>query len=164
MTSDQAARAVFRVEKRRLAATLTLSNGEIVRGFFFLGSSATRQGQERVDELLNIQPGFFPFERHEDASSHVVLYNRNHVVLVELSEHQARTVPGYEVAAKHRVLVILSNNQRIGGSVPVHLPKGHDRLSDWARDPIAFRYVETDAVTLLVNVQHITGLIEVDAQ
>lgn len=147
-----------------MAATLTLSSGELVRGFFFLGSSATRQGQERVDELLNSEPGFFPFERHEDAASQVVLYNRNHVVLVELSEHQARTVPGYEVAAKHRVVVILSNNQHIGGTVPVHLPKGHDRLSDWARDATPFRYVETDAATLLVNVQHITGIIEVDAQ
>jgi hypothetical protein len=164
MTSDAAARAAFRVEKRRMPAILTLSNGELVRGCFFLGSSATRQGQERVDELLNIQPGFFPFERDEDGATHVVLYNRNHVVLVELSENQARAVPGYEVATKHRVVVILSNHQRIGGTVPVHLPKGHDRLSDWARDPIAFRYVETDSSTLLVNVQHITGIIEVDAQ
>ena len=105
-----------------------------------------------------------PFERHQEGVAEVMLYNRDHVVLVELSEPQGRLVPGYEVAAKHTVLVVLSNNRRIAGVVSVHRPKGHDRLSDWARDSIPFRYVETDSVNLLVNVRHITGIVEVGAQ
>ena len=38
---------------------------------------------------------------------------------------------------------------------------GRDRLSDWARQPETFRYVETDEATLLVNVAHIIEVSEI---
>lgn len=162
MMTDAAARAAFRVEKLRVEATITLSNGQTAHGFFFLGSSARRLGRERVDELLNAESAFFPFERYGRDETQVVLYNRDHIVFIQLVENEARMVPGYEVAAKHRVSVLLSNGHRINGTVPVHLPKGYDRLSDWARDPMIFRYVETDDATLLVNVRHVASILEVD--
>ena len=48
----------FRVEKSRAEATLTLSNGMSVRGFFFVsGNSRTHQGPESVKDVLNSETG-----------------------------------------------------------------------------------------------------------
>jgi hypothetical protein len=160
MMSRTTDRADFRIEKVRVAATLTLSNGERLTGSLFLGADARRQGRERVDELLNGEPGFLPFERDQAMRPQVALYNRDHIVLLEFFENDARTVPGYEVATRHHVSVVLSTNQRFSGLVSVHQSQSYDRLSDWARDPTTFRYVETDVATLLVNAGYITALIE----
>jgi hypothetical protein len=44
--------------------------------------------------------------------------------------------------------------------VSVFRPQGHDRLSDFARSPEMFRYLETPEITYLVNVRHIVHLSE----
>ena len=43
-----------------------------------------------------------------------------------------------------------------------HLPPGHDRVSDWARDAVSFRYLETDDATVIVNVKHVTEVTEIE--
>jgi hypothetical protein len=45
--------------------------------------------------------------------------------------------------------------------VRVYRPSGRDRLSDWARQPEAFRYVEAADTTFLVNAAHIVDISEV---
>jgi hypothetical protein len=144
----------YAVEKRRVAATLLLSNGHVVRGSFFLGDCA--DGFELVGDLVNSAAAFFPFERMDAGIARIVLYNLAHVVLITLAEDEARRVPGYEVARPHAVSLLLSNAQRIVGIVHAYLPAGRDRVSDWASDEVTFRYVETAAATVLVNVQHVS--------
>jgi hypothetical protein len=152
----------FRFEKQRVDAAITLSSGLSTRGCFFTaGSSAHHVGPERIGELLNSGSGFFPFELQEGASARTVLYNRDHVVLVGLRENEAAQDPGYTVATRRFVSILLSSGQRVVGSVRVRLPAGRDRLSDWARQTDAFRYLETRDVTLLVNVAHIVDVSEV---
>ena len=46
----------------------------------------------------------------------------------------------------------LSNGLRISGAVRIYMPEGRDRVSDWARHPDRFRYIESGDQTLLVNV------------
>jgi hypothetical protein len=147
----------FRVEKTKTDAVILLSDGESVRGYFFVAHASPRSsGPELVGELLNAEAGFFPFELHDDKSgAQTVLYNRHHVVTVALADAEARRDPGYEVARQRFVSVLLSNGARISGSVRVYRPEGRDRLSDWARQAEVFRYIETDTVTMLVNVAHI---------
>jgi hypothetical protein len=43
----------------------------------------------------------------------------------------------------------------VEGRVRVHRPSGRDRLSDYARLPETFRYVETEGGTVIVNADHI---------
>src|SRR4249919_1800345 len=94
----------FRVAKRKVEATLTLSTGQTVRGHFFLGDSTVAgEGPERVDDLLNHTPGFFPFERLDGGFPRIVLYSTAHVCMVSLLVPAAREVPGYEVAPVRRV-------------------------------------------------------------
>ncbi len=153
----------FRVEKRREAAEITLSTGAIMAGHFFLsGSSQLHAGPERVGDLLNLEPGFFPFEAPNGETS---LINRAHVIKVVLPEHviEAQLDDGYDLATRRRVAMLLSNGEKVTGQVAVYRPAGHDRLSDYAHIDDRFRYVEQSDRTLLINSQHIVSLLEVTA-
>jgi hypothetical protein len=143
----------LRIEKQRSDAVIILANGASVAGHFFLAqASPTSSGRERVGELLNGESGFFPFE---DEDGDTVLYNREHVVTVEVFDEEARRDAGYGVARERRVSLSLSNGQQLRGTVRVYRPEGRDRLSDWARHAPRFRYLETTYSTFLVNVDHI---------
>jgi hypothetical protein len=153
----------FRVEKRRVAASVILANGDTVRGSFFVAcGSPYHEGPERVGELLNADSGLFPLERSDVGRPRTVLYNRSAVVAVSLADPEARRVPGYDLATRRAVSLLLSTNLRITGAVCIYRPEGRDRLSDWARDKSTFRYVETEEATLLVNVHHIVEVGELE--
>jgi hypothetical protein len=81
--------------------------------------------------------------------------------MVELAEDEARSDSGYAVARRQAVSLLLSSGQRITGVVHVHRPEGHDRLSDWTRQPGRFRYVETTSGTCLLNASHIVEVSEI---
>ena len=155
----------FHVEKRKLEATLSLTTGQTVRGYFFLGdSSVIHEGPERVDDLLNHASGFFPFERLDGGFPRVVLYNTAHVCTVSLLVPAAREVPGYEVAPVRRVSLLLSTGHQVSGQIRVYLPHGSERVSDWARDAVTFRFIETAGATLLVNIHHVAEIIELESK
>lgn len=79
----------FRVEKTKADAVITLSDGVAVRGrFFVVASTANDWGPERIKDLLNAEPGFFPFEVGDAGHSRTVLFNRRHVVMVTLAGHE----------------------------------------------------------------------------
>ncbi len=157
-----AATSEYRVEKRRTQALVRLSSGALSQGCFFIaGGSARHDGPERVWDLLNSETGFFPFEVQDESGPRTVLYNRLHVVTVALSDDEASREPGYAVATRRRVRMLLSTNERVTGTVRVYRPEGRDRLSDWSRQPETFRYVETDDLTLIVNAIHIVEVSEV---
>jgi hypothetical protein len=152
----------FRVEKERVDALITLSNGDTAPGHFFVAkASAHTAGPERVGELLNAEPGFFPFETLDGPKTRTVLYNRRQVIMVALADNEASRDPGYDVATERRVSVLLSNGQRVAGSIRVYRPEGRDRLSDWARHTDTFRYIEMGETTLLVNIAHVIEVSEV---
>ena len=152
----------FRFEKQRVDATITASSGQTTRGFFFTaGASRHDASPERVGELLNGATGFFPFEVNDGQGMRTLLYNRAHVILVGLSDNEEARLPGYAVATRRFVSVLLSNGQRVVGFVRVYQPQGRDRLSDWTRQTDAFRYLETTDRMLLVNAAHIVDISEV---
>jgi len=106
--------SAFRVEKERAHAILTLSSGESAEGCFFLASPAPHgAGRERVGDLLNAATGFFPFEIHGTRSRRTALLNRSQVVTVALSDSEAGSVPGYEVATQRTVRLDLVGGRRI---------------------------------------------------
>lgn len=153
----------FRFEKRRAEAELTLSTGTRVKGAFFLaGSSAAHAGPERVGDLLNGEHGFFPFEL-AGGSPRTVLFNRAHVTAIALPPNaiEAQLDPGYDVATKRRVSILLSTGMRVAGTVSVYRPAGRDRLSDYAHVQEVFRYLETSDHTLIINSAHIVELMEI---
>jgi hypothetical protein len=162
--SAEAATSEYRFEKRRTQALVRLSSGEVAQGCFFIaGGSARHDGPERVWDLLNSESGFFPFELQGTPRPRTVLYNRVHVVSVSLSENEASREPGYAVARRRLVTMVLSTGERITGTVRVYRPEGRDRVSDWSRQPELFRYLETDDLTLIVNTMHVVEVSEVPA-
>jgi hypothetical protein len=150
----------YRVEKREAEAELTLATGAAVKGCFFLSaSSPTHAGPERVRDVLNAHSGFVPFKIENGLTA---LFNRAHIVLIRLPAQaiEAQFEPGYEVATRRVVSMLLSTGQRIAGTVSVYQPAGRDRLSDYARSGETFRYVETEHHTLIVNFAHMVELRE----
>lgn len=152
----------FRVEKSRAEATLTLSNGTSVHGCFFVaGNSRTHAGPERVNDVLNGETGFFPFEARRPEGPRTILYNRDHVVFVALADKdEPRRDPGHDVATERTVTMLMSNGTRLHGSVRVFRPQGRDRLSDFARAEETFRYLEAHNITYIINVHHVVELAE----
>ena len=129
----------FRIEKRRALAALTLTTGTTVPGCFFLsGSHAIHPGPERVADLSNAEAGL------------------SQVVAVTLLDDtiESQLDPGYAVATEREVRVLLSNGRFVQGRARVYRPTGRDRLSDYARIPEAFRYIETVDGTVIVNTAH----------
>jgi hypothetical protein len=152
----------FWVEKRREAADVTLVTGATLPGVFFLsGSSQLHAGPERVGDVLNFEPGFFPFECNGETS----LINRAHVLKVVLPPQmiEVELDAGYDVAKRRHVRILLTTGESITGDVVVFRPYGHDRLSDYAHGDERFRYVELADRTLLVNSAHIVALTEVQS-
>jgi len=158
----QADLSVYRFEKRRIDATVTLSSGACTRGCFFAaGDSLRHAGPERLIDLLNEESGFVPFEIRDALGIRTVLYNRIHILFIALEENDASLDPGYNVAKRRFVSILLSNGQSVAGAVRVYRPEGHDRLSDWTRQPETFRYLETSDMALLINSAHIVDVSEV---
>ena len=91
-----------------------------------------------------------------------VLYNRDHIVYVELVDNQeAQLDPGYDVATRRAVSMLCSNGARLTGVVSVHRPHGPrspERLRPVFREP--FRYLEIAERHLSVNVRHLVELVE----
>jgi hypothetical protein len=151
----------FRFEKRRADAVVTVTGAEPVRGCFFTVAGTTPyHAGERIADLLNAESGFFPFEMQTDSKPRTMLFNRVHVITVEIFDDEARRDPGYAVATRRDVSILLSNGQRISGAVRVYRPRDRDRLSDWTRQPETFRYLETPESTLIVNAAHIVAVTE----
>lgn len=142
---------------------MVLSNGDTVHGYFFAADgSPQHEGPELVGELLNRELRFFPFERTDAGTPRTVLYNHSTVVLVSLSEAEASRVPGYAVATRRLVSLLLSTKARIVGTIRIYRPEGRDRVSDWASEPTLFRYVETEHATLLINIEHIVEVSDLE--
>ena len=115
----------YRVEKRREAADVTLVTGVTLTGVFFLsGSSQLHTGPERIGDLLNLEPGFFPFECNGETS----LINRAHVLKVALPAQmiEAELDAGYDVATRREVKVLLTTGETLQGHVAVYRPPGRE--------------------------------------
>src|SRR5262249_35724947 len=113
MHEDGEPQSAYRFEKRRVEATVSLTGGDSMRGSFFVAG-------ERVGDLLNQDSGFFPFEIQTGAGMQTVLYNRPHVITVLVGESEAARAPGYAVAKRRDVWMMLSDGRRIRGVVRVY--------------------------------------------
>lgn len=152
----------YRFEKIQVPAELSLTRGTPVAGSFFVaGSAFDHDGPERVGDLLNGRTGLFlPFMRTDGSTA---LYNRAHIVIVRLGPgaRELEDDPGFAVAKKRRVTMLLSTGEEIAGIVPIYRPPGRDRLSDYSQFEEAFRYLVMADRTLLVNSAHIVELTEI---
>jgi len=153
---------MFRVQKRQVHATITLANGQNVRGCFFLSeSSADHAGPERVDELLNASERFVPFQLDtETGPPRVTLYNRTQIVLVHLPESEVALAhdPSYNIARPEPASLLLSNGDRLSGEIHVVGLTGHARLSDFT-NLRAFIYFEKPNQTVIVSLDHVIELV-----
>jgi hypothetical protein len=157
----------FHTQTSRVPGTLTLAGGDTVTGSFFVAAaSPTHHGPMRVKDLLNLEPGFFPFEVTDAGGARTHLFNRVHVVAATLaSAEEPRADAGYDLAVSRRVSLRLSTGAAVTGSIRIYQRPGHERTSDYARGwtTEAFRYLERESDTLIVNMAHVLQISEIDA-
>lgn len=149
---------LLRVDKQRVTATLTLTEGGRLAGALFLADlAATHAGRERLLDVLNGSPGFLPFETPADGAPRTVLINRAHITVVEAdcAERDLADDPAYQVAVKKSVDLRLEGGDQLSGVLRVVRPAGRDRLSDAVRDDVGFRYLETASGVLVINLAHV---------
>ena len=150
----------YRFEKERVRATLTLAPGTSVNGSFFVAAQTSmRQGRERVGDLLNAQPGFFRSSCTTAArcsSTARTWWPSRSTPSVSEAEQES----GYAGATQRQVEMLLSTGMRVKGIVGVYSAPGHERLSDYAQEPLEFRYLVTQKNTLIINAAHIVELTE----
>lgn len=153
---------MFRVQKRQVHATLTLANGQNVRGRFFLSESAAdHAGPERVDDLLNAPGRFLPFQLDtERGQPRVILFNRTQIILVRIPESEVALAhdPSYSMARPEPASLLLSNGDRMTGEIHVVGRSGHARLSDFG-NLRAFIYFEKPDQTVIVSLDHVIELV-----
>ena len=152
----------LRIEKHRIEATVTLSDGRSMQGCVFVSPfNATQTGPESVKDLLNDGPGFFPLELKAASGTAIHLLNRHHVLFVTLADdEELRQSSGAETAMRRPVTVVLDNGDRLDGFVPVARPRGRDRLSDHTRWGESFWYFEVPPTTMIVNANRVVELLE----
>ena len=150
------------IEKQRVEATVTLSDGRSMQGCVFVSAfNATHTGPESVKDLMNDGPGFFPLELKASDGAAIHLLNRQHVLFVTLAnDEELRQSADADVATRRSVTVVLDNGARLEGYVPVTGPRGRDRLSDHTRWGEAFWYLEVPPATVIVNANRVIELLE----
>lgn len=160
--STSLARSSLRFEKHRAPARITLTGGGRYDGCFFVaGGAARHDGPERVADLLEAAVGFVPFETTGVSGAETRVVNPAHIVVVALGEDEANRDPAYAIGRRQPVALRLSTGDLLIGAIRVSRPEGHDRLSDWTRQPDRFRYMETSEALLLVNTAHIVEVAEI---
>jgi hypothetical protein len=150
----------YRVEKRRVKATLVLATGSFVEGNFFLADTSPHHaGPERLVELLNGSSGFLPFEV-DDGGARVALYNRAQIALVRLAEMEIESQfdPSYSLAPRKSVSMLLATGAQITGDLHIVLRSESARLSDYATLDEPFRYLETTDTLYVVNFAHVVEI------
>ena len=154
----------FRVQKRQVHATLTLADGQKVRGSFFLSESAAdHAGPERVDDLLNAPGRFVPFQLGTGKEgTRVTLFNRARIVLVDIPEAEVALVhdPSYNMARPEPASLLLSNGDRMVGEIRVTGLSGHARLSDFTNQR-TFIYFEKPRQTVVVSLDHVVEIVPI---
>lgn len=152
----------LRFDKYRAHARIVLTDGREHDGWFFVAGAARHGGRERIVDLLESDSGFVPFEMAAGTGAETRLVNPRHLVYVALGAEEVDLHAQWVSGRRQPVALSLSNGTRLVGVVYVDRPEGHDRLSDWARQPDMFRYVESSDGLLLVNAAHVVDLTEID--
>jgi hypothetical protein len=148
----------FRIDKRRVQATVRLDGGTALEGAFqCAGQSSTHSGRETVADLLNACPRFVPF--FAAGSPAPVLVSTQAITLVELAiaERDDADDGWSEVRA---VTLALRDHGEIAGSLRVEAPEGHRRTLDVVNE--AGRFVLLDAGDRLLVVNLDRALIVAD--
>lgn len=116
-----------KIVKNRRQVLFALADGSEVEGMVFLSLyEATRQGPQRVGELLNGEEGFIPVET-ADGTVHLNVANIVFAATPLTEEGDDLMTLG----ERHRVRISTIGGRQIEGDVYVNLPHDRCRVSDY---------------------------------
>lgn len=146
----------FRVEKRRVAATVELDTGKKLEGAFLCSPrSALHAGRETVAELLNAAPRFVPFFAGEDTRHELI--NKRLIRLVHLGEADLPGDPELlaDFAEPRKVRLELDSGDALEGVTRVSAPVGHTRTLDLLNETGPFLHLDAGDDHQIVNLDFV---------
>jgi hypothetical protein len=117
----------LRIEKRRLAVSVTFMSGTRVDGELYVQASGHYHGQlEDAPEVLNAEEPFFPLALHNGDTILVAKDNVRNVAVArrDVHEDEALGIPT-------RVEVTLRDGERLNGSLIIEPVSGRSRILDY---------------------------------
>jgi hypothetical protein len=159
MSNSQFPPGSFRIDKRRVAATVRLDTGAALEGAFLCaGQTAGHSGRETVVDLLNGSCRFVPF--FPNRSSSPVLVSTRAIIVAELDASE-RDGAGDDWSETRSVTIMLRAQGEITGDVTIVAPVGHRRTLDLVNEGGSFVLLDAGARLLVVNLD--LALIVADA-
>jgi len=138
----------------RVAAVVTLANGEILPGQLHLQAAVARHsGQETPIEMLNRDEGFFPIT-FDDGT--VCFLSRAQVASVTCEWPEDDALEEIEASAHPIQLeVVLVSGESFEGQANVILPAPRSRPLDYVNSLRPFFVLRTESGPRLINRQHV---------
>ena len=163
MFSGDDAMNAYRVETKRRSVSLTMANGEALRGHVFIHSSPHRPYEpEDAAELFNADEPFFPLEL-DDGTVRLVAKARVAEVLISRDAETAGQESLQPASPTASVEVNLSGGERRTGMLRLDAPPGRERAVDVLNDLTArFLTLHSDHEARLINRAFINHVRTVD--
>jgi hypothetical protein len=143
--------ARFRLETVKKKVTVHCSDESTLSGFFFVSPTAfTHEGSERVEEVLNSDRTYLPFETDV---SEIVLLQKGSIAVVSLEDPEMKR----DAFLYRRTCaeVHLISGRILRGHVRGDLPHGRARLSDFLNQGRMFFCLEVDGKDCLINSRYV---------
>lgn len=141
------------VGKLRVPVRIQLPNTDVLDGFLSVSPcSAIYEGSETLFELLNAPQRVLPFIVAGDES--VMLITRQHLDWVEAAAHADPELVSprpYLVTLEEVVAVEWLDGTRLEGRLPMELPNGANRASNYMNNDDDFFPLVMESRTMLVN-------------
>jgi hypothetical protein len=150
------------VPKRRVEVTVHLVGGIESRVTLFLAeSSASRDGGERVRDLLERGGEFIPAF---DAAAGAMTFLRRSAILLVVAPREAPSGEADEVTVptEHEVELTLDDGRALRGLLSYVLPPERSRLVDHLNEPPRFLALEGSDALRLVHKAHVTRVLALE--
>ncbi len=145
----------LRVPKQRTAVEVLLPGGEWRKYTVFLAaSSATREGPERVSDLLAADAEFFPAA--EENGGRMTMLSRSAIAAIRVEPWaEVSAQPSSLLQLEHAIEVTLVSGLTLRGLLCFAAPSDHARVVDHLNAAPQFFALQEAAAVALVNKRHV---------
>lgn len=148
----------FQIPTLRVDVEVILSGGSEQRGTIFLSENQiSYTGKPRLEDFLNLDNRFFPFNR-EDGAVH--LLNKHRLVLLRSSEDDSGFLVDQLMLKPRPVEIHLTHGLVVAGMIYSNLPRESLRVLDFFNQRDWFLPVYQDQKKTIVNAHEILFVVD----
>ncbi len=138
---------MLKIHKKRKTAEVVFADEWRQEGTFFVSlMSSHRHGSESIEELLNGDRKYLPFELKD---GQITMVQKNSIVMAYLKNSEVDDI--IPISKKVPLQVTFLSGHTVCGYIYHDLPNNYSRLSDYLNRTPRFFHLETDSRDCLVN-------------